>query len=177
MNLRSLLPLLATLIPFSATAQVSPIRAAVEQISKSESKDKTGHSKTQVRSLKIRLDNNSNESFDGLEVKYWFFGRGMKESQVKVLKSGERKATIGPRGKEIVDSEEVSSSYVEEHYETQRGGGGNRGGGNNRGGRAKKVEASGEKISGYAVKIMKDGKVMAETYSEMSFKDKLKESN
>lgn len=147
-----------------AQSQVSPIRIAVEQNSKTEAKPKAQWDKTQVRSLKITLTNNSAEPADGLVVKYWFMGREMTGSEVKVLKEGERKASLAARGKEVVDSESVSASYVEAHTEISKGGSY---------GAAKKVPASGQKIMGYAVKVLQGDKVLAETYSEPSYREKL----
>jgi hypothetical protein len=147
----------------SLHAEISPIRIQVEHLSKSEAKGKTRSEKTQVRSLRIRLDNGSNESFDGLVVKYWFFGRDVKARETKLITAGERKSSLAPRGKDIVESEPVSSSYVEEHYEVAKSKGG-------RGGKPTKVPASGEKITGYAVRVMNGDKVVAEYYSEPSYK-------
>jgi hypothetical protein len=166
MKTLSLLLSLFAATALSLHAQISPIRMTVEQVSKSEVKGKTGAEKTQVRSLNINLVNNSNESFDGLEVKYWFFGRDMKSREVKVINAGERKSSLTPRAKELVESESVSSSYVEEHYEVAKGKGG-------KGGKPTKVPASGAKIMGYAVRVMKDGKVLAEYYSEPSYKERV----
>ena len=144
----------------------------VEQTSKTDSKGKAsakgapGGEKVQSRALTIKLLNNSGESFENLVVKYWFFGHDMKAHDATVLKNGERKASIGPRGRETVESEAVSSTYVEAHTEAAKGKGG-------KGGKATKVPASGEKIVGYAVQVLNGDKILAETYSEASYKQKL----
>ena len=166
MKLASLILSIASALTLSIHADVSPIHMTVEQISKTETnaKDKTHHDKTQVRSLKIQLNNNSTESFDGLTVKYWFFGHGVKEHIAKPISEGERKSTLAPRGKDIVESEVVSKHYVEEHTAPAKG----------KGGKATKVPASGDKIVGYAVRVMKDGKVLAEYYSEAAYKTLIK---
>jgi len=166
MKILAVLLSIISAITLSLHAQVSPIRMTIDQVSKAEPKPKTdpkakpSSEKTQTRTLNIRLDNNSAESFDGLQVQYWFFGRDMKSRDVTVIKTGERKSTLAPRGKEVVESESVTSSYVEEHYEKK--------------GRGKptKVPASGAKIMGYGVKVTKDGKVLAEYYSEPSYKER-----
>jgi hypothetical protein len=162
MKLPSLLLAFLSAATLPLHAEVSPIRIAVEQISKTESKDKTGHDKTQVRSLKITLNNNSGEAFDGLVVKYWFLGHALTEHNQKVLSEGERKSSLTPRGKDVVESETISKHYVEAHTAPAKGG---------KGGAAAKVPASGEKITGYAVRVMKEGKVLADYYSEPSYKD------
>ncbi len=157
MKLPSLLLVIFSAATLSLHAQVSPIRIAVEQVSKTETKDKTGRDKTQIRSLKISLNNNSAETFESLMVKYWFLGRDVKDPATKVVAEGERKSALTPRGKDLVESESVSKRYVEAHSD-----------------KGKKVPASGEKISGYAVRVLKDGKVLAEYYSEPSYKTLLK---
>ena len=146
-------------------AENSPVRLTVEPIRKTEVKTVKGkptHDKTQVMSLKIRLDNNSKQLLDGLTVKYWFIGHALGEHTGKALVEGERKAAINPNGKEIVESEVVSKQYVEAHSEMK-------------GKTATKVPASGEKITGYAVRVLKDGKVLGEFYSEPTIKELLKD--
>lgn len=166
MKLPSLLFAFISATTISLHAEVSPIRMTIEQISKTSvnPKDKTGHDKTQTRSLKIQLDNNSTQSFDGLAVKYWFLGRGMTERTTKVLSEGERKSSLAPRGKDVIESEVISKNHVEAHAAVARGGRPGAGG-------AAKVPASGEKIMGYAARVVKDGKVLADYYSEPSYKD------
>ena len=161
MKLPSLLLALFSAATLSLRAEVSPIHLTVELISKTETKDKTGHDKTQIRSLKIQLDNNSTQAFDGLAVKYWFLGHAMTEHAAKPIAEGERKSAITPRGKDIVESEVVSKHFVEAHVEKK-------------GKATVKVAASGEKIIGYAVRVMKDGKVLAEYYSDPSYKALIK---
>jgi hypothetical protein len=175
----------ASLIP--AQAAVSPIHMDVEQVSKTATakpptSPKGGKpaaktavdpmaEKTQHRELKIKLLNNSNESFSNLVVKYWFFGRDMKAKshQADVLKSGERKASLGPRASETVESEQVMSKYVEEHNKPAAGGKGGKGGG----GKAAKIPASGQKIMGFAVKVYNGDKILAQYYSEDAYKQRL----
>ncbi len=145
-------------------AEVSPVRMLVQQStvkSVEDPSDKTHHTRTQTRALRIQLDNNSSEAFDGLVVKYWFFGRTPNDSEVKVLSIGERKSTLAPRGRDVVESETISKRSVDEHIEPPKGG---------KTGKPTKVPASGEKIVGYAVRLMKGDKVLSEMYSEPSFK-------
>jgi hypothetical protein len=159
MKLPSLILCLVAAPVLFLRAETSPIHMAIEQANKTEVKDKKKpHDKVQVRSLKIQLDNNSAQAFDGLVVKYWFFGHGVTEHALRVLVTGERKSSITPRGKDVVESEVVSKSFAEESYDAKA---------------KKKTPASGEKISGYAVRVMQGEKILAEAYSEPSFKDLL----
>ena len=160
MKLPLFLLALVSAATLSARAEVSPISMAIEPSTKTEMKDKKKvHDKTQVRSLKITLNNNSAQPFDGLAVKYWFFGHAAGDHTIKVLTEGERKSSVTPRGKDVVESEVVSKSFTEEYYDAKT---------------KKKAPASGEKISGYAVRVMKDGKVLAEAYSELTYKTLIK---
>ena len=154
-----LLALFLALAP-SVRAEVSPIRITVEQSNKTEAKDKKNpHEKTQVRSLKIQLDNGSATAFDALVVKYWFLGHEVTERAIKPIAEGERKSAITPRGKDVVDSEVVAKHFSEEHYDAKK---------------KAKVPATGEKIVGYAVRVMQGDKVVAEFYSEPGYKALIK---
>jgi hypothetical protein len=162
MKIPSLILFFVSAFAISIHAEVSPIHMAVEMSNKTATVPKDPHDKTQTRSLKISLDNNSALAFDGLVVKYWFVGHTEGTHDPKVLKEGERKSTLVPRGKDVVESEVASSHFVEEHFQVAKGG---------KGGKATKVPASGDKITAYAVRVMKDTKVLAEYYSEPSVKD------
>jgi hypothetical protein len=176
-------PLLAaSLIAFFATslrADVSPIRLDIEQTGKTKAAsvrlgkpDPSHGSKTQIRALTIRLSNGSSESFDNLIVKYWFLGHSMKGHDITVLKSGQRKSALSPHGGDVVESESVASTYVEQHSEVSKSKGSSRGR-SRKGTRSKvsKVPASGEKLVGYAVQVLDGGKVVADFYSEESYRD------
>ncbi|MEO6740728.1 MAG: hypothetical protein ABIP20_10775 [Chthoniobacteraceae bacterium] len=148
----------------SAHAEVAPIRITVEPVRKTEvkkadpkNKAAASHDKTQVMSLKIQLDNNSAQALDGLMVKYWFIGHAVGEHTAKALVEGERKSSLTARGREMVDSEVVSKHYVEEHTEVVNK-------------KATKVPASGEKIIGYAVRVLQGDKVLGEYYSDLAYK-------
>jgi hypothetical protein len=159
MKLPSLLLALASAATLSVHAEVSPIRMFVEQTNKTEVKDKKNtHDKTQVRSLKIQLDNGSAQTFDGLVVKYWFLGHAVTDRTIKPIAEGERKSAMTPRGKDVVESEVVSKHFTEEHYDAKK---------------KAKVPATGEKIVGYAVRVMQGEKILAEHYSEPGYKDLL----
>ena len=173
MKIPSFIAAILTATAFAAHAEISPVHMTVELISKSAAstaaKGQPSAGKTQTQSLKIQLDNSSTkESFDSLVVKYWFFGHGMTEHGTKVLVEGERKASLAPRAKELVESEIVTKQSTEAHASApvkgKTGGGGAGAGASNR------VPATGEKLTGHAVRLMKDGKMIAEYYSDSSLK-------
>ena len=156
------------LLAIPTHAQFSPVRLDVRQSTKTDSKGKTHDTKSQTRSLTITLQNTSKEPQNDLVVKYWFIGRDLKSKDLAVIKSGERKSSIPPSGKDMVESEDVSSTYTEAHSQVSAGKHGS--GGKSGNPKVKKVEASGDKIAGYAVQVLKDGKIVAEAYSEPSYK-------
>lgn len=181
MKLTSFIVALVTATAFAAHAALSPIHMAVELVNKSgatgagkrQPSGQPSAGKTQVQTLKIRLENSSTkDSFDNLVVKYWFFGRSMTERGVKVLGEGERKVSLAARAKELVESEVVTKSYTEAHNNLVMGGNPVRGGqGGGQGAvQSVKVPASGEKIMGHAVRLMNDGKVVAEHFSDVTYK-------
>ncbi len=181
MKLTSFIAALVTVTAFAAHAGLSPIHMAVELANKSgvtgagkgQPAGQPSAKKTQVQTLKIRLENSSTkDSFDNLVVKYWFFGRSMTERGVKVLVEGERKVSLAARAKELVESEVVTKSYTEAHNNLVMGGNPVRGGqGGGQGAvQSVKVPASGEKIMGHAVRLMNDGKVVAEFFSDVTYK-------
>ncbi len=181
MKLTSFIAALVTATAFAAHAALSPIHMAVELANKSgatgagkrQPSGQPSAGKTQVQTLKIRLENSSTkDSFDNLVVKYWFFGRSMTERGVKVLVEGERKVSLAARAKELVESEVVTKSYTEAHNNLVMGGNPVRGGqGGGQGAvQSVKVPASGEKIMGHAVRLMNDGKVVAEHFSDVTYK-------
>ena len=74
---------------------------------------------------------------------------------------------------ETVEAPAAKAHFTEEHFEAVRGGvksNNRKGGGFNLG---KKVEASGEKLTGYGVQILQGGKVVADYFSEPSLKEKI----
>jgi hypothetical protein len=158
----------------SSFAQISPVRMDVIQKQKTDSKGKSNESKKQIRSLEITIQNVTRNNLDSVDVKYWFFTKGMKDNDVDVFKSGEKKTSIAAGKKEIIESEEVSSSYTSDHYQVNKGKGNNNRGGNNKGGRSvKKVEGSGDKLVGYGVRVSSEGKVIAEFFSPQGMKEKV----
>ena len=171
MKLPHLLASILTATAFAAHAEISPIHLTVELISKSESKPaakgQVSYDHTQTRSLKIKVENTSAQAFDGVTVKYWFLGHSMTEHGTKIIANGERKATLEPRGKDLIESEVVSKQYTEAHNNVATAG---KGGKPATPGKATKVAASGERILGYAVRAVKDGKVLTEYYSDTAYK-------
>jgi hypothetical protein len=155
---------------FHSSAQISPVRLDVLQKQKTDSKGKSNESKTQIRSLDISLQNISRQPYDKLVVKYWFFTRDVNnKGEPSVFKQGERTASLAPGKKEVIASEEVQSSFTEDHVES-----GGKGKGGKGGGKAKKVEGKGDKIVGYGVRVFDGDKVLTEFFSPQGLKEQVK---
>ncbi len=148
-------------------AEVSAISVRAEQISKDENSKFT---KTQVKTLKIILNNSSAQDVDGLLVKYYFFGKAVNDHDVVILDKGEKAASVKAHGSEIVESASMTAKSTEAH-QTGSPNGKKKGG---KGGAApKKVAASGEKVTGYGVQVLDKGKVVAEYFSAPSLKQEV----
>ena len=157
-------------------AQISPVRLDVLQKQKTESKGAGNASKTQIRSLEISLQNLSRQDCPNLEIHYWFFAKGIKDGDIEVFKKGERKASLAPGKKEVIESELIRSSYTEDHFQVEKSKSKGKGssGKSNSSPKVKKVEGSGDRIVGYGVRVMDGGKVLTEFFSPQGLKEKLK---
>lgn len=151
--------LLTTIL--TASAQLSSIRMEVTQVQKTESSGKQKEIKSQKRSLDITLHNMSRVDNNNLVAKYWFFSKNLKSGDVGILVHGERKIAVPAGKKETSNSEQANAVHTESHFAGDGKGGG------------KKVEASGEKMAGYAVKLMDGEKVLQEVYNPPGMKEKL----
>jgi hypothetical protein len=146
----------------SARAEISPFRVRVEQVSKSETEKFT---KTQKRSLKIFVSNSSKEAAE-LVAKYYIFGRELQDNDIVKLDEGAKPVSSKPLGTEMVESAIVSTSSEEAHSS-----GSSRG--KSSGKSAKKTEASGTKILGFAVQVFQGEKMVAESYDPPSMKEQI----
>ena len=144
--------LAATAFPAAARAQMSPVRVTVLQESKSDNK---GFTKVQHRTLKITLTNSGPDSLP-LRVKYAFFGRTAKSHDTTVIDHSDITTQLQPKSDQTLTTKTQSATFVEEHFDKKT-----------------KVEASGQRFTGYGVKVYQDGKVIAETCEPSSMLDDL----
>ena len=170
--MKTSIALLAALCAISGIvrAEISPVMLRVEQVT---SVDHAKFKKTQEKSLKIFISNTSTSDLGNLKVKYYFFGHGVKEHESEVVDKGEKTASVKARETVTVESEDAKATAVEQHYVATRGGlksSSKKGSGFNKG---KQVAASGEKLTGYGVQVLSDGKVIADYFSEPSLKEKV----
>ena len=141
-------------VPVFARAEVSPITIRVEQTT-AVSHDKLN--KTQEKALKVFVSNGSAAELTNLNVKYFYFGHDVRDHESAILERGERKASVKARATEIVATPAKKATMTEAHYAKK-----------------KKIEATGEKLTGYGVQVFGDeGKLLAEYFSEPSLKAKV----
>lgn len=161
--------LIACAIGFLATSALrgemldSPLNMKVDAEGKADITGKDA--KTQTRTLKIALSNTGKEVITGATIKWMVFGHNMKDHHLVQVKSGEIRKDL-PAGITVeVSSERLKISGVREHSVRSRSGSGRRA-------RTtfKKVPASGQEYYGYAVQVFDREKLLAETYSQPSFK-------
>lgn len=117
----------------------------------------------QEKVLNIIVHNSSNKPEPGLSVRYWYFGRDMKTMKVDVVGGGESSVSLKPNGSEAIAGSSVQSSYTPKSSFLAKPAG------------AKAApmpagKAPETKIAGYGVQVIKEGKVVAETFLELSHK-------
>jgi hypothetical protein len=125
-------------------------------------------SKTQSRTLNIKIANYGKDAVPDMKVKWWIFGHNMKGHELIILKDGESKVGLPANGKIDVASPEVKVTGTREHKVTSRKGRG-------RSSRAstKTVPASGQEYYGYAVEVYSGNTQITAEYSQPSFKKEL----
>ena len=131
----------------------------------------------QTRSLTITVNNISNVQMDNLIVKYWFFTRDTKGANLRIHKEGAHNVSLPPVGKQVFNTENITSSYTLAHNEVVNSPNNNVRAPNGQIVNVptlKRVEASGEKIVSHAVIVFDGEKVVAEYYSDQSLQQKMR---
>lgn len=129
---------------------------------------KGASTKTQSRTLNIKIENYGKDTMPDVNVKWWIFGHNMKGHDLIILKQGESKVVMPPNGKTEVASSEIDATGTREHKVSSRKGGGRRGRTS-----TKTVPASGQEYYGYAVEVYSGNTQIAAEYSKPSFKENL----
>ena len=107
----------------------------------------------QEKVLDISVHNGSKRLESELIVRYWFIGRDMKTFQSSLLDGGESSASLKPHETLKITSDPVKGSVTRKPASPGKMG-----------------EATGIKIAGYAVQVIRAGKVLAEAYQESAYK-------
>ena len=144
--------LAASFFPAPIRAETGPVRVTVQQESKSDNK---GLTKVQHRALKITLVNSGPDSL-ALRVKYAFFGRAGKSHDTIVLDHSDITTQLQPKSDQTLTTASRSVTMVEEHFDKN-----------------KRIDATGQRFTGYGVKVYLDGKVIAKTCDPPSMQDDL----
>lgn len=164
---------LATLLSFSAAHAAVEVRGNLVPV---REKGEDGKNKPptapgrgagpkpieQNRVLEMTVRNQGSKPESGLTARYWFVGRDAKTSKMILLDGGESQVNLRPNGTEVITSAAVKSTwtprptFVQPVAKAVKGG---RPAGNAAPPPPK--DATGTRISGYAVQIIKDGKVIA----------------
>lgn len=128
----------------------------------------------QEKAVAITLRNASAKPEAGVLVRYWFIGRDMKTMKNALLDGGESTTDLKPGSSIVITSEPTKSTYTQKQVFVPAAAAAKPGmGGGAKVGLppAKQAEASGTKISGYAVQVInKEGKVIAESFLESGYK-------
>lgn len=117
------------------------------------------------------IRNQSSRSENGILVRYWFVGRDAKTSKMVLLDGGESQINLKPNGTEVLTSEPVKSTWTPRPtfvQPTPKAAKGSKPVANS----ATPVpkEATGTRISGHAVQLIRDGKVIAADVMDDSIK-------
>ena len=120
----------------------------------------------QEKALSITVRNSSNKPESNLTVRYWYFGRDMKTMKVDVAGGGESSVNLKPNGSEVIVGAGVQSSYTQKSPFIAKPGGPKPG----MAAAGKPQEAGGIKIVGYGVQVIKEGKVIDESFLEAGHK-------
>lgn len=129
---------------------------------------KGSSTKTQSRTLNIKIANYGKEAVPDVNVKWWIFGHNMKGHDLIIIKQGESKVVVPANGKIDVASPEVKVTGTREHKVTSR-----KGRGRSSRGSTKTVPASGQEYYGYAVEVYSGNTELSAEYSQPSFKEEL----
>jgi len=116
--------------------------------------------------LNITVRNSLNKPEANLTVRYWYFGRDMKTMKVDVVGGGESIVNLKPNGMELISCAGVQNSYTEKSPFVGKPAGPKAGAAP----AAKPQDTGGIKIAGYGVQVIKEGKVIAETFLETGHK-------
>ncbi len=136
----------------AAPLPASPVRITVKQESKTDSK---GLTKTQSRTLKITLVNGGPDSLP-LRVKYAFFGHGAKGHDTIIIDHSDLTTQLQPKSDQTLTTKPQTAVFTEAHLDN-----------------GKKIEASGQRFTGWGVKVYQAGKVIAEACEPSSMQDDL----
>ena len=107
----------------------------------------------QEKMLVIAVRNASKRFENELIVRYWFIGRDMKTMRPVLMDGGEASADLKPNATFNLTSDPVKGTVTRKSISP-----------------GKLAEATGVKVAGYVVQVIKGGKVIGESLQELSYK-------
>ena len=119
----------------------------------------------QEKALSVEVHNSSSKPEANLTVRYWYFGRDMKTMKVDVVGGGEATVNLKPNGSEQISGAGIKSSYTQKSPFLAKAAPGKPGMAP-----AKSQDGGEMKIAGYGVQVIKEGKVISETFLEAGHK-------
>ena len=133
---------------------------------------KGSSTKTQNRTLNIKIANYGTSPLPVVKVRWWLFGHGMKDHKLIILKKDESVVVVPAKKTIEVASPELKVTGTREHKVSSRKGRGKRSRTS-----IKTVPASGQEYFGYAVEVYSGKTRIAAEYSKPSIQDELHPRN
>jgi hypothetical protein len=122
--------------------------------------DRKAVDETRARWLTVRVTNSSAENLEGLELQWTLYADDLKRGTDDVVeeKSGTERFSVAASGRYTdVTTPKVQFTWTPQHSERT---------GSSRRASYKRVPESGRRYHGYAVKVIKDGAVIGELFSD-----------
>lgn len=156
------------LIPFVCSLLLTgPLMAGTPNVSiqvhvgtENQTTDRKSADEIRARWLTVRVTNSSSENLEGLELQWTLYADDLKRGTDEVVeeKSGTERFSVAASGRYTdVTTAKVPFKWTPQHSE--RSGSGRRSS-------YKRVPESGRRYHGYAVKVVKDGAVIGELFSD-----------
>lgn len=122
----------------------------------------------QNKAIQVTVANLSKDAEQGIVVRYWIIGRDAKTSKLSLLDGGESQVNLKPNGSETITTEPVKTKFTPPSVFKQTAAKGAAKPGAAAAPAAKPAEAEGTRISGFAIQVIKDGKVLGEHVMDQS---------
>jgi hypothetical protein len=180
MNTKNLL--LSAFVLTSGIANAVTVEIArVDQVSSVSTKQGTGGKPaagaatsgpvavSQNRTLKIVVRNMTSVPQNST-VRYWTIGRDMGTNKTLIMDGGEKNVSLKPNGEETLECDPVKGEFKQKPVFLVTSAAGGARGAQGAAKPAAPVKPSGNKIVGYGIQIIREGKVVDEKFSEPSYK-------
>lgn len=129
-----------------------------ERPDKEDKKEKKLETDVEAKKLQIQIRNLSGTELSDLKVKYYFFGREAGEPGYKIISQGEKATPLAGAALASIETEVVTAKFTESGYV-------------GKGADRKKVDAKGQKLTGYGVQAVQGDTVLGEFFSASNYRD------